>query len=267
MGLAGDWFRRLAGKAKRARSKELMSQLAELEDQLAKAPEAPERQLEDDEDLRICRDPETGSVRTEVVKKSAPLGVEPPQYPEAPPVRIHAVKTLPLHAGGQSLELSLHYRAVEPEDDDVVASVSPTGKHLVHARRFFMALLDGENRFVSDLSEADRGSLSSAPCLSVKFMDDSRDYFDVVVSGTSISVPGHYLGLKFHIFSRDDEVFMLTEHLVNDDGNSVPLVHTVLDIDVFMRSSAAYDEDAGGWVDIAEREDESGQGHAVGQAK
>jgi hypothetical protein len=233
--------------------------------------EPPVRPLTADEELRIIKDSATGKYRNVIVKKT--ISIPPPvpvpvPYPVPQKVEFLAAERILVPHCGRSYELSIHYHRGEPEEDDIICSSVGNETYLVHPMVLFRQLLAAQNRFLSTLQKEELLDLSRRPCLVVECMDESREYHSIAIDGLSVSVPGKYLGLTFRLLVRDDELIMLTQGLLDNNVDEVPMVITTLDTEFVSMTSARYDADDEMWYDLnnqlVERNEDDGY---VGERK
>ena len=215
--------------------------------------ESDGEQLASGEQRRIFFDEERGEFYSKITSSGggAPpaMAQEVPaaNYPPESESPFAIAEDLLVKSEGQVFHLTIHQRAAEPEADDILRSRADGRDYLVHPQEIYEQVMAAESRFLSDLEAANLDRLKSTAALAVNFMDDSRNYREIAISGRKIQVPCHYLGLTFLLFMIDDEMFVITEHVHDENGDQVPRFLTRIEPGFVSRTSARFDEEEEMW--------------------
>ncbi len=234
-----SFLRRLLSRTSDKARAEMLASFIEI----LERPDNPN--LADDEEERIFKDPTTGRLYTKVVKidrkKMVPARSAPP-YPDPVEIAFTEADRISVEHGGQSYELSVHFRPASEDGDDILQSSSAEGSHLVHPEAIWEQVVSRQGVFLSDVASAKLDQLKKQPCLRVKFMDDSRNYHDVSIGELRISVFGKYQGVNFYLLTHDDDLLVATEQMYDANADEVPVFLTTLQKEFISRTSAVFDQ-------------------------
>ena len=83
-------------------------------------------------------------------------------------------------------------------------------------------------------------------------MDDSRDYFDIAISGRKVQLFTKYLGAELYATELEGNLYLLVHGLSDSDSIRIPDFVCELPEHILMRDSACYNEDEEMWEPIYE---------------
>jgi len=242
-----DFFKKLFGSRKQRDQHRKLSSL------LGVLSEPDGEHLAAGAERRIFFDQERGEFYSKVVESGGnsqsadAKEASAATYPPEPELVLETAEHLIVQNKGQSFQLSIHEKACEPEADDILIARADGREYLVHPREIYEQVMSREGRFLLDLDRSTLDQLKSNRALPVSLMDDSRNYRDLTISGMTIQVPCHYLGLKFFLFMVDHEMLVVTEHAQDENLNPVPRFLTRIDPGLVARTSARFDEEEEMW--------------------
>jgi len=163
---------------------------------------------------------------------------ESSHYPEEIGLQSSVVESINIGNGSDRSTLSICYTAKEPEDSDILVSKSEKAIYHIHPNTIFDEIKKGENLFLSSLSAELLQTVPNSSCMSVSLRDDCRDKYDIKISEHSILVPAHYLCLTFYIYYSNGKLFTVTDGMLNNDYDEVPLFYKELDMGLFLKNTA-----------------------------
>ena len=210
-----------------------MKKLDEFLRSLKKFVSQPGPDLADDEEERIFYDEGTGKTRVELVKKtSEQLASETMQkrfefeeenrYPKWEPFELKVESKIAVTIEGAEFSLEKLHEKEEPEDSEILG-VNVGGKdYALHSYRLFQELMDGNSRFICNLTDAEFKELKNLEWIHVGFCDDSRDYLKFEIEDMPIELRMKYMAVEFFVSASQSGFVLLSKGIYDSDSIALP---------------------------------------------
>lgn len=150
----------------------------------------------------------------------------------------------------ETYKLTFLYEKKDWEEDDILLCESSDKTANIHPKTFLQYLKSTECSYIHTQDKGYVTFLENAPCLKFSYLEDSRDYPSISIDGTETEIRCKYLCPVFYILTKDEQVLLIVEGLRDSNGEDIPALFTDVKNNLFLDSSAEFDEEESVWVQI-----------------